>query len=70
MAVSNIQQAFGILRFEIGEIKGRGQPPRFAYLTEDQATFVMTLSRNSPEVVQAKLELVKSFSQDKGFGVV
>ena len=54
------EQAFGILRFENGEIKGRGQPEKFVLLTEEQATFYMTLSRNTPEVVQLKLKLVKA----------
>jgi Phage regulatory protein Rha (Phage_pRha) len=59
------EQAFGILRFETAEISGRGQPERFVYLTEDQATFLMTLSRNTPEVIQCKIELVKKFSEAK-----
>lgn len=62
---SQSEQAFGITRFETGKIKGRGRPSKFAYLTEDQATFLMTLSRNSPEVVQCKLELVQAFSRAK-----
>lgn len=62
---SSIQQAFGIIRFEIGKIIGRGRPARFAWLTEDQATFVMTLSRNTERVVQCKLNLVKAFSEAK-----
>jgi phage regulator Rha-like protein len=52
---TQIEQAFGILRFENAEIDGRGRPGRYAFLSEDQATFVMTLSRNSPEVVQCAL---------------
>jgi len=60
-----IEQAFGILRFEIGKNKGRGRPSRYALLSEDQATFVMTLSRNTPEVVQCKLDLVQAFSRAK-----
>ena len=62
---TQIEQAFGILRFENAKIDGRGRPARFVFLTEDQATFVMTLSRNSPEVVQCKLDLVRSFSRAK-----
>jgi phage regulator Rha-like protein len=38
------EQALGILRFKNGEIKGRGQPKKYCFLTEDQATFLMTLS--------------------------
>lgn len=59
------EQAFGILRFEIGEMQGRGQPEKYCLLTEDQAFFLMTLSRNTAEVVSAKLSLVKSFSEAK-----
>jgi Phage regulatory protein Rha (Phage_pRha) len=68
------EQAFGILRFETGEIKGRGQPEKYCLLTEEQATFYMTLSRNTPEVVELKIKLVKAFSEAKrlllGLGVV
>jgi phage regulator Rha-like protein len=56
------EQAFGILRLEVGEIVGRGQPEKYYLLTEDQSTFLMTLSVNTTQVVQAKLNLVKAFS--------
>ncbi|NER80828.1 MAG: Rha family transcriptional regulator [Leptolyngbya sp. SIO1D8] len=62
---SHIEKEFGILRFEIAEIKGRGQPARFAWLAEDQAIFVMTLSRNTDQVVRCKANLVKAFSAAK-----
>lgn len=62
---TQIEQAFGILRFENAKMKGRGRPGQIAYLTEDQATFVMTLSRNSPEVVQCKIALVQAFARAK-----
>jgi hypothetical protein len=42
--VQPIEQEFGILRFEIGEINGKGQPEKFCYLTEDQASYAMALS--------------------------
>lgn len=58
-------QAFGILPFQTGEIKGRGQPEKYALLSEDMATFYMSLSRNTAEVVQCKIELVKAFSKAK-----
>ncbi len=60
---AKIEQRFGIIRFEIGEINGRGQPQKFAWLTEDQAMFVMTLSRNSERVVECKANLVEAFSK-------
>jgi phage regulator Rha-like protein len=61
------EQAFGVFRFETGKPQSEsgGRPFEFVFLTEDQATFLMTLSRNSPEVVQCKLELVKQFSEAK-----
>jgi phage regulator Rha-like protein len=62
---TQIEGAFGILRFEIGKIEGRGRPQKYAFLTEDQATFVMTLSRNTPEVLQCKIDLVLAFSRAK-----
>ena len=63
---SQIESAFGGLRFEIGvPDKPTGNPPRYVLLNEDQATFVMTLSRNSAEVVQCKLDLVRSFAKAK-----
>ncbi|WP_162387716.1 Rha family transcriptional regulator [Spirosoma endbachense] len=39
------------------------KPITVAYLTEDQALFIGTLSRNSKRVVELKATLVKSFSQ-------
>lgn len=60
-----IEQAFGILRFEIGKIEGRGRPSEYIFLTEEQATFLMALSRNTPEVVECKKQLVLKFSEAK-----
>jgi phage regulator Rha-like protein len=60
--------AFGVFRFEIGKPQSDaegGRPTSYALLTEDQAIFLMTLSRNTPQVVQAKLNLVKAFSTAK-----
>ena len=36
------------------------------WLTEDQATFVMMLRRNTEQVVNAKLHLANAFSKAKG----
>ena len=41
---------FGILRFEIAEIKGRGQPEKNYRLNEQQATLLMTYIRNTETV--------------------
>ncbi|MEM9391698.1 MAG: Rha family transcriptional regulator [Bacteroidota bacterium] len=60
-----IEQAFGILRFEIGKIEGRGRPSEYIYLTEEQAIFLTALSRNTSEVVECKKQLVLKFSEAK-----
>lgn len=64
---SQTEEAFGVFRFEIGKPQGPqgGRPSRFVYLTEDQSTFLMTLSRNTPQVVQTKADLVVAFSSAK-----
>jgi phage regulator Rha-like protein len=61
-------QEFGIIVFETQKIlegASRGRPERYCYLNEDQATFLMTLSRNTPQVVACKQNLVKAFSKAK-----
>ena len=40
-----------------------GQKERFALLNEDQAYFLLSLSRNTARVVRLKLDLVKAFAQ-------
>lgn len=62
---TRIEQEFGFLRLETAEIKGRGRPGRFAFLNEDQAIFLVTLSRNTPQVVECKISIVKSFSSTR-----
>jgi len=54
---------FGKIEFsdlKSGNSKG-GRPERIYYLNEEQATFVITLLRNSKVVVKFKKELVKQF---------
>ena len=58
-------QAFGIFRFETEKLNGPGRRPKYCLLNEDQATFVMTLSRNTPDVVKCKVELIQAFSKAK-----
>ena len=63
----SVEEAFGPVRFEIGLGErlpqgGLGQAPKFALLTEDQATFLITMTRNTAKVVQFKIALVKTFS--------
>ncbi len=65
---ATIEANFGVLSFENAKpIEGAfgGRPEAFIWLTEDQATFVMTLSRNTPKVINCKVGLVKAFSEQK-----
>ena len=52
---------FGILRFEIEEIKGRGQPAKRYQLNEEQATLLMTYLKNTAQVRAFKKELIRQF---------
>lgn len=56
-------EVFGILRFEIAEIDGRGQPERFALLNEDQSYLLLTYTRNTDQTRRLKVALVKAFGQ-------
>ncbi len=63
-----IESRFGVIRFEIGKpptgSKG-GRPQEYALLTEPQASVLMTLSKNTEQVVECKLELVEAFEKAK-----
>lgn len=66
--LNQIQEAFGAVAFETREFRtkqGNRSTERIAYLTEDQATLLMTFSRNTDRVVQCKISLVKAFSEAK-----
>jgi len=52
---------FGILRFEIEVIKGRGQPEKTYKLNEQQATLLITYMKNTIPVRKFKKALVKQF---------
>jgi phage regulator Rha-like protein len=56
-------KGFGILRFEIGEIAGRGQPEQYALLNEDQSFLLLTYTRNTLKVRALKVNLVKAFRE-------
>lgn len=55
-------EEFGFLRFQTGEIRGRGQPEKFALLNEDQCYLLLTYCRNTAKVRALKVELVKAFA--------
>lgn len=56
---------FGQLAFETRVVskKGAGQKTRTALLNEDQAYFLLTLTRNTEHTKRLKVELVKAFSR-------
>lgn len=58
-----IEADFGLIAFETRKVEGKGRPETFALLTEDQALFVGTLSRNSARVIAFKSVLVRSFAE-------
>lgn len=60
---ASITEHFGVLRFEIAKLGANGRPERFALLTEDQSTFLVTLTRNTAPVVAFKAALVKAFHE-------
>jgi len=65
---TTIEKEFGHLRFENGTVKnsvGAVNQTGFYFLTEDQAIFIGTLSRNSERAVRFKAKLVKSFQAAK-----
>lgn len=47
-----------------------GQRERYACLNEDQALFLLTLSRNTERVVELKLRLIKAFGEARRAAVV
>lgn len=55
---------FGKVAFQTEALPGSrtGQKERFALLNEDQATLLLSLSRNTSRVVALKVKLVKAFS--------
>ena len=56
-------EELGIVRFEIALTGRQGMPEKYVHLNEDQAVFLLTLTRNTPEVVALKLDLTKAFKR-------
>lgn len=59
-----IEADFGQVRFEIGTVQnsvGAINEVKFAWLNESQALLLMTLSRNTEEVLDRKAGLIKAF---------
>jgi hypothetical protein len=63
-----IEADFGVIGFENGKpLKASqgGRPERFAWLSEEQATVLMTYSRNTEQVRRCKRQLVRAFCEAK-----
>lgn len=56
-------ERFGILAFETCKYDSVGRPEKFYLLNEDQCYFLLSLSRNTEEVVELKANLVLAFSK-------
>jgi phage regulator Rha-like protein len=52
---------FRFLRFEIGEIAGKGQPEKYLALPEREALLLLTYTKNTDEAKAAKRHLVDAF---------
>lgn len=52
---------YGILRFEIAKLPGQGRPQKTYQLNEQQATFLIAMLDNTPQVKQFKKSLVREF---------
>jgi phage regulator Rha-like protein len=54
-------EEFGRVAFETAVESKSNNPEVFCWLTEEQATFAMTLSRNSAKVIECKKKLTRGF---------
>lgn len=62
---SEIKECFGALAFQTEGLQGTKDYAEYYYLNEEQATYIMTLSKNTEKVRLCKRKLVKSFYQAK-----
>src|SRR5262245_18317389 len=60
-----VEAKCGIIHFKNGEIKGRGQPEKYALLTELQTNAYLGLVRNTPQSVGLKIDLAVAFDDAK-----
>jgi len=66
--IKSIEDTFGAVAFEMREFKtkqGNRSTEKLAWLTEEQASLLMTCSRNTPQVISCKVALVQAFSKAK-----
>ncbi len=59
-------ERFGLLTFEMSRTK-KGRTEKFCYLNEQQATFLVSLMKNSEIVVSFKEKLVKDFFKMRNY---
>jgi phage regulator Rha-like protein len=58
-------QILGSINFQTISSSKAGQPLKFVYLDEDQAIFALTLSKNTIQVVQLKLDLTIAYKNSR-----
>jgi phage regulator Rha-like protein len=58
-------ERFGIIPFETEKKNKRGRPTKFCYLNESQSNFVVSLAKNTDQVVDFKFALVEAFEKAK-----
>lgn len=61
---TQIEQRFGILRFENGKIYNdvkRGRPSKYVMMTRAQTNYALLLSNNDPDALEAKAQLIEDF---------
>ena len=66
--LDKLESRWGVVTFEMDKpLEGSlgGRPEKYALLNEPQATFLMTLSKNTQQVENCKLELVDAFEKAK-----
>ena len=62
LKIHHIKNILGLIRSQIGKLKsGSGRPEVYVNLTEDQAIFVLTLSKNTKQAVELKSLITRSF---------
>jgi len=69
--LATVEQYFGTVRFETAPVLSKNgvknNTQSYALLTEPQASFLLTLSRNTAKTMQRKAELIAEFESAKAY---
>ena len=58
---AEIEEDFGPLQFDTAESKGRGQPEKFCWLTEEVVYYLTTQVKNSPYARKCTRKIIQGF---------